>query len=143
MDRQKEERKEGCVRVSETNAEMLTRSHTVPLSASAPLPLSPTHTGGDLFSQIVEHGKYSEKQAIRACKQLAEALLHIHKCGITVSHIRLWRGRVMTSNCSLHFSERSTDADICRFCSYACVSLLCMSRCLTPPLSFIFISTAI
>jgi len=39
--------------------------------------------GGDLFSQIVEHGKYSEKDAVRCCKQLAEALKHIHACGIT------------------------------------------------------------
>jgi serine/threonine protein kinase len=39
--------------------------------------------GGDLFSQIVEHGKYSEKDAVKCCRQLAEALKHIHACGIT------------------------------------------------------------
>lgn len=39
--------------------------------------------GGDLFSQIVEHGKYSEKKAAKACRQLASALLHIHQCGVT------------------------------------------------------------
>jgi len=39
--------------------------------------------GGDLFSQIVEHGKYSEKDAVRCCRQLATALKHIHDCGIT------------------------------------------------------------
>jgi calcium/calmodulin-dependent protein kinase I len=39
--------------------------------------------GGDLFSQIVEHGKYSEAEAAVSCKQLADALRHIHSCGIT------------------------------------------------------------
>ena len=39
--------------------------------------------GGDLFSQIVENGKYSEQNAVRCCKQLANALKHIHSCGIT------------------------------------------------------------
>ena len=39
--------------------------------------------GGDLFSQIVEHGKYSEAEAVKCCRQLAEALQHIHACGIT------------------------------------------------------------
>jgi len=39
--------------------------------------------GGDLFSKIVEEGNYSEKQARKACKQLAEALIWIHKKGVT------------------------------------------------------------
>ena len=39
--------------------------------------------GGDLFGRIVEQGKYSETQAVRSCKQIAEALLYIHSCGIT------------------------------------------------------------
>ena len=39
--------------------------------------------GGDLFSRIVEQGKYSETQAVRSCKQIAEALLYIHSCGIS------------------------------------------------------------
>ena len=40
-------------------------------------------SGGDLFSRIVEQGKYSEAQAVRCCRQIAEALLYIHSCGIT------------------------------------------------------------
>ena len=40
-------------------------------------------SGGDLFSRIVEQGKYSEAQAVRCCRQIAEALVYIHSCGIT------------------------------------------------------------
>lgn len=39
--------------------------------------------GGDLFTKIVSEGKYSEKRAVRCCKQLASALQWIHKQGIT------------------------------------------------------------
>lgn len=39
--------------------------------------------GGDLFSKIVEEGNYSELQAQKTCKQLAEALKFIHEKGIT------------------------------------------------------------
>lgn len=39
--------------------------------------------GGDLFSKIVETGAYSEQQAARVCRQLAEALQFIHSKGIT------------------------------------------------------------
>ncbi len=39
--------------------------------------------GGDLFSKIVQEGKYSEKRAIRCCRQLADALQWIHKRGVT------------------------------------------------------------
>lgn len=38
--------------------------------------------GGDLFSQIVEEGAYSEDDAARACKQIAQALQHLHKKGV-------------------------------------------------------------
>lgn len=52
-------------------------------------------SGGDLFSQIVEHGKYSESEAIRCCTQLAQALKHIHACGITHRDLKpsVFRGR--------------------------------------------------
>ena len=40
-------------------------------------------SGGDLFSRIVDQGKYSEQQAVRCCRQIAEALVYIHSCGIT------------------------------------------------------------
>lgn len=39
--------------------------------------------GGDLFSKIVEEGNYSEEQARKTCKQLASALMWIHKKGVT------------------------------------------------------------
>jgi serine/threonine protein kinase len=39
--------------------------------------------GGDLFSKIVQQGKYTELQAVRCCRQIAEALQYIHSCGIT------------------------------------------------------------
>jgi hypothetical protein len=39
--------------------------------------------GGTLFSKIVEQGKYTELQAVRCCRQIAEALQYIHSCGIT------------------------------------------------------------
>jgi len=39
--------------------------------------------GGDVFSRIIEEGQYTEKHAIRLCKQLASALSHIHSKGIT------------------------------------------------------------
>lgn len=38
--------------------------------------------GGDLFSRIVEQGKYSEQQAIQCCKQLASALKYVHDCHV-------------------------------------------------------------
>ena len=38
--------------------------------------------GGDLFSKIVETGKYTESQAARCCRQLAEALRYIHVRGV-------------------------------------------------------------
>lgn len=38
--------------------------------------------GGDLFSQIVEEGKYSERSAIRFCRQMASALKYIHAHGV-------------------------------------------------------------
>ena len=38
--------------------------------------------GGDLFSKIVEQGKYSEREAVRCCRQIAEALSYMHNCGI-------------------------------------------------------------
>lgn len=40
-------------------------------------------TGGDLFARIVNEGKLSESSAADYCRQLAEALVHIHSCGIT------------------------------------------------------------
>jgi len=40
-------------------------------------------SGGDLFSRIIENGHFSEKQAISVCKQLGQALEHIHSKGIT------------------------------------------------------------
>jgi len=39
--------------------------------------------GGDLFSKIVSVGNYSEKQAQKACQQLASALIWIHEKGVT------------------------------------------------------------
>lgn len=39
--------------------------------------------GGDLFSKIVDEGNYSERQAQKTCKQLAEALVWIHEKGVT------------------------------------------------------------
>ena len=38
--------------------------------------------GGDLFSKIVEQGKYSEREAVRCCRQIAEALVYMHGCGV-------------------------------------------------------------
>ena len=38
--------------------------------------------GGDLFSKIVEQGKYSEREAVRCCRQIAEALVYMHSCGV-------------------------------------------------------------
>jgi len=38
--------------------------------------------GGDLFSQIVAEGKYSERYAIRFCRQMASALKYIHSHGV-------------------------------------------------------------
>jgi hypothetical protein len=39
--------------------------------------------GGDLFSRIVKIGKFTERDAARACRELALALQHIHSCGVT------------------------------------------------------------
>jgi len=39
--------------------------------------------GGDLFSRIVEGGRYSERDAARACRQLALALQYIHSKNVT------------------------------------------------------------
>lgn len=60
-------------------------------------------SGGDLFSQIVEHGKYSEAQAVRACKQLASALQWIHSKGVTHRDLKP-ENILLTSN--------SIDADL-------------------------------
>ena len=38
--------------------------------------------GGDLFSKIVEQGKYSEREAVRCCRQIAEALVYMHSRGV-------------------------------------------------------------
>lgn len=40
-------------------------------------------TGGDVFSRIIESGHFSEKEAIRCCRELASALALIHSKGIT------------------------------------------------------------
>jgi serine/threonine protein kinase len=48
--------------------------------------------GGDLFSKIVQEGKYSEKRAVRCCRQLADALQWIHKRGVTHRDLKV-RGR--------------------------------------------------
>jgi len=40
-------------------------------------------TGGDLFNTIIDQGQFSENDARRFCRQLAEAIMWIHRCGIT------------------------------------------------------------
>ena len=70
--------------------------------------------GGDLFSKIVEHGKYTEVQAVRACRQLALALKHIHS--VNVIHRDLKPENILlTSN--------SIDADI-KICDFGLSKLL-------------------
>lgn len=39
-------------------------------------------SGGDVFSYIVESGKFSEELAVKVCKELALALKHIHSKGV-------------------------------------------------------------
>ncbi len=66
--------------------------------------------GGDLFSQIVEHGKYTEADAVRCCKQLANALKHIHSCGITHRSVTPWRRKKNTAALHAHTRGEGNDA---------------------------------
>jgi len=38
--------------------------------------------GGDLFSQITAHGKFTEHRAAVIAGQVADAVMHIHSCGV-------------------------------------------------------------
>jgi serine/threonine protein kinase len=43
--------------------------------------------GGDLFSQMIERGAYTERDAANACGQLAAALAYIHSHGVTHRYV--------------------------------------------------------
>lgn len=38
--------------------------------------------GGDLFAQITKHGKFTEHRAAVIATQVADAIMHIHACGV-------------------------------------------------------------
>jgi hypothetical protein len=49
--------------------------------------------GGDLFTKIVQEGKYTEKRAVRCCRQLATALHFMHTQGVTHRDLKVWSVR--------------------------------------------------
>ena len=63
--------------------------------------------GGDLFSKIVEQGKYSEREAVRCCRQIAEALVYMHSCGVI--HRDLKPENILLINTSIDSDLRIAD----------------------------------
>ena len=71
--------------------------------------------GGDLFSKIVEQGKYSEREAVRCCRQIAEALVYMHSCGII--HRDLKPENILLLNSSLDSDLKIADFGLSKIVS--------------------------
>ena len=44
--------------------------------------------GGELFERLLTHGKYTEKVASQLLRQVAQAIYHLHSCGVAHRDIK-------------------------------------------------------